>query len=65
MKEIIQIIMIILFYGAGLTFFIIMTIHENKTNKLHREYWKREIKRMEEMRKLECKKSAKKSKENE
>ncbi len=63
MKEIVHLIMIVLFYGVGITFFIIMAIHESKMHKLHREYWQREIKRMEEMKRAE--KKIKRKKESE
>ena len=63
MQNIIKLIFIIVFYVLAITYFIILLIHENKMNKLHREYWQREIKRMEEMKRVE--KKIKRKKESE
>ena len=65
MENIIKLILITVFYLLAITYFIILLIHENKMNKLHREYWTREMERINKMRKMECKKSAKKSKSEE
>lgn len=65
MENIFKLILITVFYLLAITYFIILLVHENKMNKLHREYWTREMERINKMREVECKKSAKKSKSEE
>ena len=43
MKDIIQIIMIIIFYGLGSIFFIFLTINQRKNDKLVKKYWEQQI----------------------
>lgn len=65
MENIFKLILISVFYLLAIIYFIILLVHENKMNKLHREYWTREMERINKIKEIECKKSAKKSKENE
>lgn len=43
MKEIVQIIMIIIFYGLGSAFFIMLIIANKKHDKMVEKYWEEQI----------------------
>ena len=43
MKDIIEIVLLIIFYGLGISFFIAMHIHQRKENKLYTKYMEKEL----------------------